>query len=133
MFGFKASFGSLKLKNLEDDFFPLIAFNNNGEAILINSYVDNGKVSVTLPLTNETKLLNTDFNSNFSGYVIIAKALNKREKKKNVLDIGFLVHFAKANGLRPSYGCRNGLQLFITYNSTIYYDCLRSSYTERSL
>ena len=83
MFGFKASFGSLKLKNLEDDFFPLISFNKNGEAILVNSYSDDAKVSITLPLSNETKLLElSDFNSDFSGYVIIAKGLNKREKEE---------------------------------------------------
>ena len=71
MFGFKASFGSLKLKNLEESYFPLIAFHNNGEAILINSLSDDGKVSITLPLTNETKHLElSDFNYDFSGYVI---------------------------------------------------------------
>ena len=33
-FGFKASFGNIKLKNLSEDFFPLIAFHKNGEACL---------------------------------------------------------------------------------------------------
>ena len=83
MFGFKASFGSLKLKNLEDEFFPLIAFNKNGEAILVNSYSDDAEISITLPLSNESKLLKlSDFNSDFSGYVIIAKRLNKREQEE---------------------------------------------------
>ena len=33
--GFKASFGSIKMKNITDDFFPFIAFKKNGEASLV--------------------------------------------------------------------------------------------------
>jgi ATP-binding cassette subfamily C protein LapB len=81
MFGFKASFGSIKIKNLEDDFFPLIAFTKNGEAVIINSYSDDAKVSITLPISNQTKLLElSEFTADYSGYVIIAKELNNREK-----------------------------------------------------
>ena len=37
MFGFKASFGSIKIKNLDDDFFPLIAFKSDGNAVVIKN------------------------------------------------------------------------------------------------
>ena len=43
-FGFKASFGSVKLKNLSEEFFPLIAFKINGGACLINSSVEEEKL-----------------------------------------------------------------------------------------
>ena len=80
-FGFKASFGSLKITALSDDFFPLIAFNKNGEAYLLNKASDGGQVVLTDPLTREkTDLDLTTLKSDFSGYFIIVKELNSREK-----------------------------------------------------
>ena len=39
--GFKASFGRLNIKDLSEEFFPLIAFKNNGEAfVVLNGPVD---------------------------------------------------------------------------------------------
>ena len=34
--GFKSSFGSIKLKKLDEAFFPLIAFKKDGDPLLIN-------------------------------------------------------------------------------------------------
>jgi len=79
--GFKASFGRIKLEGLAEDFFPLIAFKKNGEAYIINSQITDGKIILTEPLNREKKQINySDFKSDFSEYVIIAKELNEREK-----------------------------------------------------
>ena len=81
--GFKASFGSLKIKKLSEDFFPLIAFKKNGEAVLVTSYSGGSKVSITFPLTDQTEeVAISDFEADFSGFVVIGKELNKREKEE---------------------------------------------------
>lgn len=81
--GFKASFGNLKIRNLDNAFFPLIAFKKNGEAILVHSYQDDSKISISQALTDKIEEVEaSDFMLDFSGYVIIAKELNKREKEE---------------------------------------------------
>ena len=82
-FGFKASFGSLKLKKLSEDFFPLIAFKKSNEAIVIGSAPDGEELVLIDPITRKKKTCTiSEFNSEFSGYVIIAKELNKQEKEE---------------------------------------------------
>jgi ATP-binding cassette subfamily C protein LapB len=82
-FGFKASFGSLKIRTLSDNFFPLIAFNKNGDACLLNKASEDGQVAVTDPLTRATRNVDlTTLKSDFSGYFIIVKELNSREKEE---------------------------------------------------
>ena len=83
-FGLKASFGNIKLKKLSEDFFPLIAFNKDGRALLVNSAPMDGKIFVT-DVANKNKkeeISFSDFSSDFSGYVIIAKQLTLREKEE---------------------------------------------------
>ncbi len=80
--GFKSSFGSLKFRLLSSDLFPLIAFLKNGEAIVIQSPIEDGKLQVT-EASGKGKVvyLNAEeFLEEFSGYAILAKELNKREK-----------------------------------------------------
>ena len=82
-FGFRASFGSIKLKNLSDDFFPLISLKKNGEAYLIKSPPSNNTVSLTSPESNKIiELPLSDFKSSFSNFFIIVKPLSKREKEE---------------------------------------------------
>lgn len=83
MLGFKASFGSMELKKMTEDFFPLIAFKLNGNAVVVKTMPVDGQVSlvssdrrnseITIPLDELT--------SDLSGYVILVKELNKREKE----------------------------------------------------
>lgn len=81
--GFKASFGNLKLKKLTDDFFPLIAFQKNGEVRLVKARTSDGILAV---YDQSGKVLeNADlakFEKEFSGFAIIAKQLNNREKEE---------------------------------------------------
>ena len=82
--GFKASFGNIKLKKLTDDFFPVIAFLNDQSSVLLKSLDPDGTVTY---ITSEKKAKPTkasldEFKKDFSGYVIIAKALNDREKEE---------------------------------------------------
>ena len=82
--GFKASFGNIKLRKIKSDFFPLIAFLQNGEAILLKGLTDENDVifiSAHGKKRPETKSY-TDFEKDFSGYVILAKELNDREKEE---------------------------------------------------
>lgn len=83
-FGLKASFGNIKLKKLSEDFFPLIAINKDGRALLVNSAPMDDKIFVT-DIANKNKkeeISFSDFSSDFSGYVIIAKQLTLREKEE---------------------------------------------------
>ena len=53
-FGLKASFGNIKLGKLSEDFFPLIAFNKEGRALLVNSAPMDDKIFVT-DIANKNK------------------------------------------------------------------------------
>ena len=82
--GFKSSFGSFKIKNLSDDLFPLIAFMKDGSARVLKGISDSKKL-VVVNFENrgspeEVELV--EFNKDFSGYVILAKELNEREKEE---------------------------------------------------
>jgi ATP-binding cassette subfamily C protein LapB len=41
--GFKSSFGSLKINKLGEDFFPLIAFNRDGSAVIVLAPPEDGR------------------------------------------------------------------------------------------
>ena len=82
--GFKSSFGSLTIKQLTTELFPLIAFFKDGEAIILQELAEDGKLRATEGSGNGKDIyLNIDeFDQNFSGYVILSKELNKREKEE---------------------------------------------------
>ena len=79
--GFKSSFGGLKYNKLTQDLFPLIAFLKNGDAVLLHSLADDGTLQATeVAGTGKASDFDADaFRQDFSGYVILAKELNKRE------------------------------------------------------
>jgi ATP-binding cassette subfamily C protein LapB len=81
--GFKASFGQLNISNLSEEFFPLIALKQAGEAVVVSSGPVDGKISIINPTSRKKEELSTaEFKSDFSQYAIIAKELNKREKEE---------------------------------------------------
>ena len=82
--GFKSSFGNLKLSKLTEDFFPLIAFKKDGAAVVVHSPVEDGYISVAdVEGKGKAATVEADeFLSSFSGYVILAKELNNREKEE---------------------------------------------------
>lgn len=82
--GFKSSFGSLKLSKLTDDFFPLIVFKKDGSGLLVHGPAEDGIISVSEPegRGKAKPMAEADFENEFSGYVILAKELNKREKEE---------------------------------------------------
>ena len=80
--GFKSSFGGLKFKQLTPDLFPLIAFRKNGEAILLQKIDSNGDLQA-IEASGDGKVIDlksSEFRQDFSGFVILAKELNKREQ-----------------------------------------------------
>ncbi len=80
--GFKSSFGSIDLKNLSPDFFPLIAFTKSGEAVLVRSMQDDKKIEILRDPKKKSELLEKEqFRSDFTSFVILAKELNRREKE----------------------------------------------------
>lgn len=83
-FGFKASFGKLNLNKLSDEFFPMIAFNTNGTAVFIKDAPEKDAKHLTVfKFKNQPeKILVRDLEKEFSGYTIIAKELNRREKEE---------------------------------------------------
>jgi ATP-binding cassette subfamily C protein LapB len=81
--GFKASFGSLKIKTLSKEFFPLIALKKNGEAVLALSPPYDDKITLLDPTSQRKfEIALSEFNTIYSGYFIIVKQLNKREKEE---------------------------------------------------
>ena len=51
--GFKASFGSLNISNLPEEFFPLIAFKKSGEVFVILTAPKDGNFSITDPVSRK--------------------------------------------------------------------------------
>ena len=84
MLGFKASFGSLALKKMTEDFFPLIAFKSNGNAVVVKSMPIDDQVTLASSdrKNSEITISMNEFVNEFSGYVILVKQLNKREKEE---------------------------------------------------
>ena len=81
--GFKASFGQIKVNNLTNDFFPLIAFRNDGGAVLIIAPPVENKIVVLEPISKKKLELSiSDFKKNYSSFFLIAKELNEREKEE---------------------------------------------------
>ena len=82
--GFKSSFGRLKYNQLSSDLFPLIALLKNGEAITLIALAEDGSFEA---LESSGKAGNVivsvdKFQKEFSGYVILAKELNSREREE---------------------------------------------------
>ena len=95
--GFKASFGQIKINNLIEDFFPLVAFRNDGGAVLIPAPPVDNKIVVLEPVGKKNiELSISDFKKNYSSFFLIAKQLNDREKEER--SGHSLVHFEKVNG-----------------------------------
>lgn len=82
--GFKCSFGKIKIQKLSENFFPLIAFLEDGTSVLIKSVTDDGEYVCTKPNNKgqTTKIAKSKFQTDFSGFVIIVKELNEREKEE---------------------------------------------------
>ena len=82
--GFKASFGNLSLASMTSDFYPAIAFLKDGNSVIIKEADEEEEIIVIYPHDrNRKELISKDkFGSQFSGYVIIAKELNRREKEE---------------------------------------------------
>lgn len=82
--GFKASFGNIQLKNLTEEFFPVIAFMNDDSVVVLKAKTVNDEIifQTADKRAAETILPSREFDRDFSGYVILAKALNSREKEE---------------------------------------------------
>ena len=82
--GFKASFGNLSLTRITSDFYPALAFLKDGNSVIIKEAEDEEEIVVIYPQDRNRKevISKDEFGSQFSGYVIIAKELNKREKEE---------------------------------------------------
>jgi ATP-binding cassette subfamily C protein LapB len=81
--GFRASFGSLKINRLTDEFFPVIAFNSSGEACLVSALSNDQTVYVTNCANSEKiELSIVEFSKSHSNFFIIAKQLNEREREE---------------------------------------------------
>ena len=81
--GFKSSFGNIKLRKISKEFLPLIAFMKDGSSVVVKAINEADEISFQSgekKSTTESKTF-AEFNKIFSGYVIIAKELNKREKE----------------------------------------------------
>ena len=80
--GFKASFGSLKITSLAEEFFPLIAFNSNGEAFLAVTPPSENTILLLEPTSQKKfEVSLNEFKDKYSDFFIIAKQLNDREKE----------------------------------------------------
>ena len=82
--GFKASFGNLSLSSITSDFYPALAFLKDGNSVIIKEADEEEEIVVIYPHERNRKevISKDEFGSQFSGYVIIAKELNRREKEE---------------------------------------------------
>ena len=82
--GFKSSFGSLKLEKLGPEFFPLIAFARDGNAIVLHGPIEENLVRVSqFGSKGKIETISSDtVTSTYAGYVILAVELNDGEKEQ---------------------------------------------------
>ncbi|MDC0582553.1 type I secretion system permease/ATPase [Paracoccaceae bacterium] len=82
--GFKSSFGSLKLEKLGPEFFPLIAFARDGNAIVLHGPIEEDLVRVSqFGSKGKIETISSDtVTSTYAGYVILAVELNDGEKEQ---------------------------------------------------
>ena len=82
--GFKSSFGSLKLEKLGPEFFPLIAFARDGNAIVLHGPLEEDLVRVSqFGSKGKIETISSDtVTSTYAGYVILAVELNDGEKEQ---------------------------------------------------
>ena len=82
--GFKSSFGSLKLEKLGPEFFPLIAFARDGNAIVLHGPIEEERVRVSqFGSKGKIETISSDtVTSTYAGYVILAVELNDGEKEQ---------------------------------------------------
>ena len=82
--GFKASFGSIKVSKIGNHLLPLIAFTKDGGSVLVKEINDDGFIEICFPdkNTKASAIELSEFQKNFSGYVVLAKQLNSREKEE---------------------------------------------------
>ena len=74
----------MKIKKLSNDFLPLIAFMNDGSSVLVKELTNDSQITFQKSEKKspiETKKI-AEFDKNFSGFVILAKELNKQEKEE---------------------------------------------------
>ena len=97
--GFKASFGNMRLKKINSDFLPAIAFLKDGSAVVIKEKLDNDEFLVVASDTRSknAKIEPELFRQEYSGYLILAKELILQKNKSEVV-IGFSAHLKKVNG-----------------------------------
>jgi len=81
--GFKSSFGYLPLGEWSEGLFPLIAIDQTGAAVLVlRTDQDGAVISCDLDKPRKsTSIPKNEFINQFSGYVILAKALTAEEKQ----------------------------------------------------
>ena len=82
--GFKSSFGQMPTRSWVPEYFPLLAFRGTGEAVMVLDQDKDGTLTIADPdnLRKTKSLSKSDFDSDFTGYVILAKALTPEEKKE---------------------------------------------------
>ena len=96
--GFKASFGSVKVSQLVEDYFPLIAFQKDGGALLIREPPAADKLLLIDPITKEKiEITLSEFKKNYTNFFILVKPLNDRERRDRS-GHWFFSSFQKANG-----------------------------------
>lgn len=80
--GFKSSFGAISIHKITADLLPLIAFKKDGSSVVLKEMDEDSNFTVlnsTRGAENKT-LDKNEFRKEYSGYAVIAKKLNQREK-----------------------------------------------------
>ena len=122
--GFKASFGSLKIKNLIEDFFPLITFDKEGNALIKSQPVDD-TILLLEPISKKTISVQlSDFRKDYSNFFILAKQLNDREREERS-GHWFFSSFRKSKWIYAQVMIGNGLKFFILNYCTFHNDGIR--------
>ena len=83
--GYKSSFGKIKIKKLKSSHCPCIAFDKNGDALVIEDISENGDVKVNYfsELVQNEDITLRNLGKYINGYFIIAKKVPSLKKGKN--------------------------------------------------
>jgi ATP-binding cassette subfamily C protein LapB len=82
--GFKSSFGNLNLNKLSNELLPMIAFDENEIPFVVKASDDESELKIVSSdgKNSLSTISKEEFAKTYTGYVIIAKELNDREKRE---------------------------------------------------
>ena len=83
-FGFQASFGAMPASKIKSSFLPALAFMNDSEVVVVSDNDEEGYWTIRSDSKSSQykSVSHEEFRNNYSGYLILTKQLNKRQREE---------------------------------------------------